>query len=143
MTARTFSSFADDWARYPPGGVLVAGIELPRAVLHGRIERRVDLIFPGLVREAEALGSAGFGGFLTATQAIGYAEALALAAGQLSQDEARRRTIARTKALARRQLAWFRRDPRIRWFPANEEGAVAIVDELTAFLRRAAGRVEA
>jgi tRNA A37 N6-isopentenylltransferase MiaA len=47
------------------------------------------------------------------------------------------RTVKRTKDLARRQMAWFRRDPRVRWFDAGEEGALALVDELAAYLEAA------
>jgi tRNA dimethylallyltransferase len=143
VTARPFSSFAESWERYPVGAVRAAGIELPREISHERIERRVATMWPGLVAETRTLEARGFSRFLTATQAIGYAEVLALLAGELSEAEACRRTVSRTKALARRQVAWFRRDPRIRWFPAGEDGAAGIADELTAFLGRAPERVEA
>ena len=55
--------------------------------------------------------------------------------GEIGQEAAAARTIQRTKSLARRQLAWFRRDPRVRWFGADEEGAPAIVDQLMRYLR--------
>jgi hypothetical protein len=31
-------------------------------------------------------------------------------------------------------MAWFRRDPRVRWFDSGEDGAVAVVDEVAAYL---------
>jgi tRNA A37 N6-isopentenylltransferase MiaA len=43
-------------------------------------------------------------------------------------------TVKRTKELARRQMVWFRRDPRIRWFEAGRDGAGALVDELVGYL---------
>ncbi len=52
----------------------------------------------------------------------------------LSLDEAMAATMKRTKALARRQLAWFRRDLRVRWFEAGEGGAADIADELLEYL---------
>jgi tRNA dimethylallyltransferase len=143
ITARPFSSFATDWERYPPDAVRAAGIDIPRDVLHARIERRVAAMWPDLLVETGALAAAGSSRFLTSTQAIGYAEALATLADDLPEEEARRRTIRRTKALARRQMAWFRRDPRIRWFGAGADGAGAIADELAGFLGRASERVEA
>ena len=42
--------------------------------------------------------------------------------GRLSLEEAWEGTVRRTKVLARRQMAWFRRDPRIHWFEAGEAG---------------------
>src|SRR5207244_11833979 len=90
---------------------------------------------PGLVTETAALLQRGFGGFLTSSQAIGYAEAMALLEGSVGQDEAMARIARRTKALARRQLAWLRRDPRIRWFAAGEGGATDVVEEIVRYLR--------
>ena len=43
----------------------------------------------------------------------------------------------RTKELARRQMAWFRRDPRIRWFDAGDGGALEVLDAVSAYLETA------
>jgi tRNA dimethylallyltransferase len=135
LTGRAFSSFAGDWERYPAAAVRAAGIALPRPVLHRRIEQRVLAMMPGLLEETRALLEKGFGRFLTSSQAIGYAEATACLQGAVTEEEAAMLTIRRTKALARRQMAWFRRDPRIRWFEAGEEGAAAVEREIVAYLR--------
>jgi tRNA dimethylallyltransferase len=92
-------------------------------------------MMPGLVRETRRLLEEGFGRFLTSSQAIGYAEAAASLEGALTEEEATALTIRRTKVLARRQMAWFRRDPRIRWFDAGEEGALAVEQEILTYLR--------
>ena len=136
LTGRAFSEHFADWGSYPKEAVRAAGIDLPRAVLHGRIERRVREIMPALLEETRGLLERGSGPFLTSSQAIGYAESVACLHGEIAQDEAAARTIRRTKALARRQMAWLRRDPRIRWFAAGDEGAVGIVDQLIAHLGR-------
>jgi tRNA dimethylallyltransferase len=134
VTGRPFSSFARTWESYPPGNVRAAGVDVPRPVLRARIERRVVEMMPGLLAETRALLDAGVGGFLTATQAIGYVEAAGCLQGAISETEAAARTVKRTKALARRQLAWFRRDPRIRWFPVGEEGAIGAADAIIGYL---------
>lgn len=134
ITGRAFSEHSDHWERYPVQGVRAAGIDLPRDVLHRRIERRVLEIMPGLLEETRNLLDRGAGRFLTSSQAIGYAESVACLEGRIGQEEAAVRTIRRTKALARRQMAWLRRDPRIRWFGAGEDGAVGIVAQLLAHL---------
>jgi tRNA dimethylallyltransferase len=139
LTGRPFSSFARDWTRYRRSAVAVAGVDVERAALYRRIEGRVHRMMPDLIRETAALLDAGFESFLTSSQAIGYAEAAACLSGGIGQEEAAARAIRRTKALARRQLAWFRRDPRIRWFRAGEEGAAGIVDDLRIHLLAAAG----
>ena len=74
-------------------------------------------------------------GSLTAGQAIGYAEFARHLEGELSLEEAVAQMVKRTRELARRQMVWFRRDPRIRWFAADEHGAAGIVDELTEYLQ--------
>lgn len=135
LTGRTFSSYATAWGRYPETAVRAAGIGLPRTTLHRRIERRVLAMMPGLLHETRRLQERGLGSFLTSSQAIGYAEAVACLGGAISNEEAVAVTIRRTKALARRQMAWLRRDPRIRWFSAGEEGAGGMVEQIVAYLR--------
>jgi tRNA dimethylallyltransferase len=131
ITGRPFSSFAADWRRYPGDRVRAAGVRLRPEVLGRHIEDRVRRqVAEGLVDAVRALLDRGFEGFLTAGQAIGYAEMVEHVTGRLTLQEAMARTVRRTRALARRQLAWFRRDPRVRWFEAGVEGAPGHVDEI-------------
>lgn len=55
----------------------------------------------------------------TASAAIGYAELRLVLRGELEMADARLRIRRRTRALARRQLTWFRREPRAHWFDAS------------------------
>lgn len=135
VTGRPFSAFAADWARYEPGRVRVAGIEIPREVLAARIEARVRaMVEEGLLEEVRGLLDRGLGRWLTASQAIGYAEFARHLAGELTLEEAVASTVRRTRELARRQMVWFRRDPRIRWFRAGPEGAIALAEQLVGYL---------
>jgi tRNA dimethylallyltransferase len=138
ITGRRFSSYAHRWDHYAPLAVRAAGVEVTRETLHRRIERRVEAMLPRLLAETEALLKEGLGRFLTSSQAIGYAEAVACLRGSLTPEQAGRLMVRRTKALARRQLAWLRRDPRIRWFRAGDDGAVGIVEDLAGHLRAVA-----
>jgi tRNA dimethylallyltransferase len=133
VSGRPFSSYAEAWDRYPGDRVRAVGIDVPRPGLYERIEARVrEQLAEGLVEEVKELAHRGLSGWLTASQAIGYAEIARHLEGELSLDEAVARTVKRTKALARRQLAWFRRDPRVRWF-AHDEPALA--DLVTGYLQ--------
>jgi tRNA dimethylallyltransferase len=135
LTGRPFSSFADAWERYDQERVGAAGIEMPREVLAHRIETRVSrMLEDGLLDEVRSLVDRGFGGWITSVQAIGYAEFARHVAGDWTLDEAVAGTVKRTKALARRQIAFLRRDPRIRWFEAGPAGAVALVDDIARYL---------
>jgi tRNA dimethylallyltransferase len=59
-------------------------------------------------------------------------------AGELDLEEAAALIARRTRSYARRQLAWFRRDPRIRWFDVGEDGAAEAADAIGAWLGGAA-----
>ncbi|HEU4526521.1 MAG TPA: tRNA (adenosine(37)-N6)-dimethylallyltransferase MiaA [Actinomycetota bacterium] len=135
VTGRPFSSFARAWERFPPDHVRAAGIEIARPVLAERIRRRVDAMLEhGLLDEVATLVRNGFGAWLTASQAIGYAEFARHLAGEITLAEAVEGTVRRTKELARRQMVWFRRDPRIRWFRAGADGAGELTDRLVGYL---------
>ena len=56
----------------------------------------------------------------TASRALGYAQVLRFLAGEWTEEEAAAETVKATRRFARRQEAWFRRDPRITWLPADE-----------------------
>jgi tRNA dimethylallyltransferase len=135
ITGREFSTYAEAWERYPTGRVRAAGIELPREVLVERIEARVrGMLDRGFLDEVRQLRDRGLGEWLTSTQAIGYAEMAAHLEGRCTLEDAVTATVSRTKSLARRQMAWFRRDPRIRWFRAGQDGAVARANDILEHL---------
>lgn len=135
LTGRPFSSFAPAWERFPSEGLRAAGVRIPSDVLASRIERRTHaMVAEGLLDEVRVLVDRGFERFLTSSQAIGYLEVVEHLHGRLSLDEAVDRTIRRTRVLARRQMAWFRRDPRIRWFDAGDGGAEEVADDIERYL---------
>lgn len=137
ITGRPFSAYSAAWDAYPDGRVVAAGIELDGEVLELRVRERVRRMLDlGFVDEVRGLLDRGLGRWLTASQAIGYLEIARHLEGALSLDEAVAVTVKRTKALARRQMAWFRRDPRIRWFAAGPEGATGLADDLRGYLDR-------
>jgi tRNA dimethylallyltransferase len=135
ITGERFSDFAEPWIRYDAGRVRVAGIQIDREILGARIERRVQRMIDGGWRdEVRALVDRGYGAWLTSTQAIGYSEFALELDGRLSHDEAVARTVKRTKELARRQEAWFNRDPRVRWFATGSGGALDVADPIRLYL---------
>ncbi|HEY7668000.1 MAG TPA: tRNA (adenosine(37)-N6)-dimethylallyltransferase MiaA [Actinomycetota bacterium] len=135
ITGWPFSTFAAAWERYPFDAVRAAGVTMAPDALRDRIRRRVEaMLDAGWLPEVQGLMDRGFGGWLTSTQAIGYAELAAHLEGRTSLEEAVDATVRRTRNLARRQLAWFRRDPRIRWFHAGPEGAVGVAAEVRGYL---------
>jgi len=131
VTGRSFSEFATAWDEYPAGRVRAVGVELPREVLADRVGRRVRaMLEAGLLEEVRGLVDRGLGEWLTSSRAIGYAEMARHLQGEVSIEEAVAATERRTTNLARRQMAWFRRDPRIHWVAAGPGGAMDVLDEL-------------
>ncbi len=97
------------------------GVDLPRDRLDERIAARVAGMWrDGLVAEVAGLAEAGLRDGRTASRALGYAQVLRFLDGQWSQEEAAAQTVKATRRFARRQLSWFRRDPRIAWLTADE-----------------------
>ena len=111
-----------------------AGVVVPPETLRARIEERTrHMLEGGLLEETRRLLDDGAEPMLTASQAIGYAEAAEHLAGRITLEEAFETIVRRTKALARRQMAWFRRDPRIRWF--DVDSATEALDEMEEYFR--------
>jgi tRNA dimethylallyltransferase len=103
------------------------GLELPRPELDQRIEARVRQMWTdGLVDEVRRLITLGLRDGWTASRALGYAQVLSFIDGQCTEAEAERQTVQATRRFARRQEAWFRRDPRIRWLGASEPVPTAV-----------------
>jgi tRNA dimethylallyltransferase len=135
ITGRAFSTYARAWERYDAGSVRAAGLRMPREAVIARIGVRVrSMLDAGWLDEVRSLVERGFGGWLTSTQAIGYAELARHLRGDMTLDDAVEATVKRTGNLARRQMSWFRRDPRIRWFDVDERGAMAAFEAILAYL---------
>jgi tRNA dimethylallyltransferase len=115
---------------------LSCGLDLDRSLLDERIARRVDrMLAVGLVAEVRGLISAGLREGRTASRALGYAQVLDLLEGRMDLAAARESIVGATRAYARRQQRWFRRDPRTRWYPADAEPsstALSIAAQLAA-----------
>jgi tRNA dimethylallyltransferase len=113
-SGRPFSSFGPGLGAYPPAPRFrLAGVWLPRPALAGRIEARYrQQLAAGFLDEVRRLQGRMS---RTARQALGYKELLAHLAGEATLEEAVAAAVARTREFARRQRAWFRRDPRITW----------------------------
>ncbi len=123
LTGRPFSSFGPGVTgeHRPVVPVRIAGLTVDADELSVRIEARVDAMArAGLVDEVRRLAAAPWS--LTARQAIGYKEVLAHLEGEMpTVAEALTATVQRSRSFARRQRAWFRRDPRIAWFDASAD----------------------
>jgi len=92
----------------------VVGLHVERDILIKRIAARVDQMHAdGLIDEARGLMDLELSA--TAEKAIGYAEAFAVLKNEMTEAEAKERTIIRTRQLAKRQMTWFRTQLNVEW----------------------------
>ncbi len=121
--------------RPPEWNVVRIGLRLPAArldeVLRLRSRRQVER---GLVEETRAALAAGVPAGAPVLSGTGYVEALAHIRGELSDAELLERMAVSNRQLARRQLRWFRRDSRIKWFDAEPDPLPEILEYLRSQL---------
>ncbi|MGB3257188.1 MAG: tRNA (adenosine(37)-N6)-dimethylallyltransferase MiaA [Ornithinimicrobium sp.] len=114
LTGRPFSASMPRREYVEP--TVMIGLTADREVLSARIAERVESMWEaGLLDEVRGLAAMGLRESPTARRALGYSQALAHLDGRLRAEQARADTAIATRQYARRQMAWFRADPRITW----------------------------
>jgi tRNA dimethylallyltransferase len=124
-SGRPFSSYGPGLDAHPATAFRMVGVAREADDLAVRIEHRYAAqLADGFLDEVRRLREHPNGLSRTARQALGYKELLDHLAGQATLDEAVDLAIRRTRRFARRQRAWFRRDPRIAWLevPKADDG---------------------
>jgi tRNA dimethylallyltransferase len=108
-------------ARYP---FTLWFMDPPREVLAQAIAQRTRTMFArGLVEEVETLVRRGYRE-APAMRSVGYRQALAVLEGRLTRAEAELETERVTRAYAKRQRTWFRKEPGARFVPPPYEALV-------------------
>ncbi|MGH9274392.1 MAG: tRNA (adenosine(37)-N6)-dimethylallyltransferase MiaA [Acidimicrobiales bacterium] len=121
-SGRPFSSYGPGVSSHPPTPFRMIGLARPAEELAARIEARYAAqVAAGFVDEVAALRRHPRGISRTAGQALGYKELLAHLDGELSLEAALDLAVRRTRRFARRQRAWFGRDPRIGWLDGGAD----------------------
>lgn len=110
-------------------------LTMSRDRLYARIDARVDAMMEaGLLDEVRGLCARGLSPETSSGQAIGYKELLSALAGETSVEEAVELVKRRSRRYAKRQLSWFRNDPRVRWIDldqtSGEDAARLVLDDL-------------
>ena len=95
-------------------------LNMDRAVLYDRIEKRVDkMVKDGLKAEVDRLRGMGYSRELVSMQGLGYKEYLDHLNGEITEDEAIYRIKRDTRHFDKRQLTWFRRERDVIWLDKN------------------------
>jgi len=120
LTGKTISSqrqFKDDQYQTLDPSIVYIGLTAPRNLIYERINQRcVEMLSQGLIEETLGLMREGYSLTLKPLQSIGYRHAIWFLKGLVTQPEMLRLLQRDTRHFAKRQLTWFRRDPRISWY---------------------------
>lgn len=113
-SGKSFSSFRNQPKPIRNFDSFKIGLTADREIIYNRINRRVDLMMEeGLLDEVEGLLSRKR---LNALQTVGYRELFEYIEGKVSLEKAIENIKTNTRRFAKRQLTWYRKDPKVIWF---------------------------
>ena len=145
LTGKTLSSqrqFRDDEYQTLDPSIVYIGLTAPRDLIYERINQRcVEMLSQGLLEETLSLINNGYPPTLKPLQSIGYRHAIWSLKGLVTQSEMLRLLQRDTRHFAKRQLTWFRRDPRISWYDIETDFNV-ILESVVQACRACQSRVK-
>ncbi len=132
VTGRPYSASLPHYRYVIP--TVQIGLDLPRGELDRRIDIRTKrMLSGGFIEEVERLRPR-LG--ITAGKALGYQQVIDYLDGLCDLDDTFIAIAQKTRRLARKQMGWFGRDPRIHWLqalnPALIDNAMAIIEHADA-----------
>jgi len=109
-----------------PFKIIKIGIQMPRELLYERINERVlNMVENDLELEVRNLISHLH---LNALQTVGYSEWLPYFEGKINIQKVIEHIQQNTRHYAKRQMTWFKKDPDINWYEANQMNTSQILD---------------
>ena len=126
MTGRTYTSFRNKDIRdkaesgdVRPFRIIKIGLNRERGELYDRINARVDeMMRKGFLKEAKGLYHRRE---LNALNTVGYKELFDYMEGRWTLEEAVERIKGNTRRYARKQLTWYKKDERMKWFHPDQK----------------------
>lgn len=114
LTGKPFSSFKAKNSIYEtPYNIHYYVLNMDRAKLYDRINKRVDIMLErGLIEEVKSLKKMGLTSDMQSMKGIGYKEVLYYLDSKISLDQCIEMIKQGSRNYAKRQLTWFRKDPR-------------------------------
>ena len=106
-------------------------LTMDREKLYERINLRVDIMMEkGLLEECIKLKEMGYTSSMQSMQGIGYKEILYYLEGNVKLQEAINMIKQGSRNYAKRQLTWFRRDPRVTFLDKDKLSDVEILEKV-------------
>lgn len=134
LTGRPVSSLREEPSIPLPWTPVFVGLQWSREVLYSRIERRVDeMLIAGAVEETKKLLRMGYNPDLVSMEGLGYREIADYVAGRTTYERMTELFKQRTRNYAKRQLTWFRKDLRIKWFDMREEHGGLMAEKIVEY----------
>lgn len=114
----------------PQFDALILGVARPREEIYARVNRRFDrMVGEGLLEEADRLGRR-YGWDNPAASSLGHRQLGLHLQGKMTLVEALELAKSATRDYAKRQITWFKRDPRIHWVSSIKEAEGLILAHL-------------
>ncbi|MGQ0645436.1 MAG: tRNA (adenosine(37)-N6)-dimethylallyltransferase MiaA [Elusimicrobiota bacterium] len=96
------------------------GLRWPKEDLEKRLAERCRFMLPGLLKEAKEILDRDVPPDAPGLQALGYKPAVEHLRGRLSRENFEKEFIRETRLYAKRQMTWFRPNPRLHWIEVSE-----------------------
>ena len=125
----------------PDYDLLLIGLTMERSLLYAKIDQRVDkMLADGLLTEVEYLLQLDYVPNCNSLQALGYRQMIQYLQGLITKEEAIYIIKRDTRHFAKRQITWFKRDPRIVWLTADDASFASVLaaaeKEIELFLNK-------
>jgi len=110
----------------PRERTLTLGLGMNKNFVHSRIEKRIEfMLSKGFVEEVRRIGEK-YGWESEALSGIGYRAFRDVVLGTKTVDEGVAEFVRGDRALVKKQLTWFKRNPTIRWLDNPNEAEVMV-----------------
>lgn len=128
MTGKTFTSFRKAEVKERPFHIIMVGLQRPREELFERIGQRVDqMMADGLLEEVKQVLPFKE---LNSLNTVGYKEIFNYLDGEWPLELAVEKIKRNTRVYAKKQMTWFKKNERIKWFHPDEvEAIMQYIDE--------------
>jgi len=118
-SGKPFSSFLNKNKGKRPFNIVKLGLNADREIIYNRINQRVDIMVEnGLLEEAKLVYA---NKHLNALNTVGYKELFKYFDGEWELDFAISEIKKNTRRFAKRQLTWYRKDEKVKWFDFESE----------------------
>lgn len=136
-SGKPFSSFnAGDTLYDTPYDINYYVLTMDREKLYDRINLRVDIMMnKGLIEEVEALKAMGYTPDMQSMKGIGYKEILYYLNGDITLDKSIELIKKGSRNYAKRQLTWFRKDPRVVYMNKDKLSEDEIINKIVSDIK--------